>query len=289
MSDATVGRSGRVVLTGGTSGIGRATALQLAASGIPLVIGARDAQRAEALRQEIRTASPDAVVDTLPLDLASLASVREFAAACADRFGSWRALVNNAGVMLEPTRRFTADGFELHLGTNHLGHFALTGLLLPFAAPAARVVTVTSIAARFGKLLFHDLRFDHGYRPFRAYAASKLANFLFARELHRRSAAEGLGILSVATHPGYAVTDERLRSARGIPERAIAHDYAAGAGPNVLAVLDPGLSGGELVAPTGRLRTAGAPGVVPPFPVRNEELLAARLWRFSGQLTRVPW
>jgi NAD(P)-dependent dehydrogenase (short-subunit alcohol dehydrogenase family) len=278
-----------VVLTGGTSGIGRATALQLAARQIPLVLGVRDAERGRRVRDEILALDANAQVGILPLDLASLASVREFAAEYAERFGPWRALVANGGVMLEPTRRLTADGFELHLGVNHLAHYALTGLLLPFAGARARVVTVTSIAARWGHLLFHDLRFDHGYRPFRAYAASKRANLLFAGALHRKALDEGLDIVSIATHPGYAMSPERLRSPTRLPARLIAQDYAAGAGPNVMAVLDPTLTGGELIAPGGRTHTAGRAAVVPPIPIRDEEAAATRLWRLSGQLTRVPW
>jgi NAD(P)-dependent dehydrogenase (short-subunit alcohol dehydrogenase family) len=278
-----------VVITGGTSGIGRATALQLAARQIPLVLGVRDAERGKAVREEILALEKDAQVGILPLDLASLGSVREFAAEYAERFGPWRALLANGGVMLEPTRRLTADGFEMHLGVNHLAHFALTGLLLPFAGVRARVITVTSIAARWGHLLFHDLRFDHGYRPFRAYAASKRANLLFARALHRKSLDEGLDIVSIATHPGYAMSPERLRSPTGLPARVIAQDYAAGAGPNVMAVLDPTLTGGELVAPGGPTQTAGPPAVVAAPRIRNEDVAATRLWRLSGQLTRVPW
>ncbi|BDZ46815.1 SDR family NAD(P)-dependent oxidoreductase [Naasia aerilata] len=278
-----------VVLTGGTSGVGRATALQLAARQVPLVLGVRNAERGEAVRDEILALDGDARVGILPLDLSSLASVREFAASYAEHFAPWRALIANAGVMLEPTRRLTADGFEMHLGVNHLAHFALTGLLLPFAGVRARVITVTSIAARWGHLLFHDLRFDHGYRPFRAYAASKRANLLFAHALHRKSVDEGLDIVSIATHPGYAMSPERLRSPVRLPARAIAQDHAAGAGPNVMAVLDPTLTGGELIAPGGPTRTAGPPAIVPALRIRNEEAAATRLWRLSGQLTRVPW
>ena len=233
---------------------------------------------------------PTATVDVLPLDLASLASVREFAATFATTFGSWSTLVNNAGVLPQKERRFTVDGFELHFGTNHLGHFALTGLLLPFAGPSARVITVTSLAARFGRLRFHDLRFDHGYRAMRAYAASKLANLLFARELDRKAAREGLDLVSVAAHPGYSIERDSLRSFRRLPERlAIAQDYAAGAAPNVRAVTDRALDGGELIGPDGLAQTRGAAAIVSAARIRDEEALATRLWRFSGQLTRVPW
>jgi len=279
-----------VILTGATSGVGRQTALQLAALGFPLVLPVRDPARGAATRAAVLAAHPGATVDLLPLDLASLASVREFAATYATNFGSWATLVNNAGVLPQKERRVTVDGFELHFGTNHLGHFALTGLLLPFAEERARVITVTSLAARFGQLRFHDLRFDHGYRPMRAYAASKLANLLFARELDRKAAREGLDLVSVATHPGYSIERDALRSLRRLPERlVIAQDYAAGAGPNVRAVTDEALTGGELLGPDGRAQTRGAAAIVSTARIRDEEALATRLWRFSGQLTRVPW
>lgn len=277
------------MLTGGTSGVGLATALQLAARDLPLVLGVHHPEHGEAAREEILALNSQASVDLLPLDLASLSSVREFAAEYAERFGPWGALINNAGVMLAPARHITADGFELQLGVNHLGHYALTGLLLPFADRHARVVTVTSLAARWGRLLFHDLRFDHGYRPFRAYAASKLASLLFAQQLHRKTLDEGLDIVSVATHPGYAVSPERLRSPLGLATRAISQDYAAGAAPNVFAVTDPTLRGGELIAPRRGTHMTGAAAVVPPIAIPNAEAQAARLWRLSGQLTRVPW
>ncbi|BDI22892.1 short-chain dehydrogenase [Herbiconiux sp. L3-i23] len=283
------GAGGPVVLTGGTRGIGSAAALELAARGVPLVLGVRDIERGLTSRRAILQQVPGAEVGLLPLDLASLGSVREFAAMYADAYGPWSALVLNAGVKLQPKRTLTPDGFEMHFGVNHLGHFALTGLLLPVAAPEARVVTVTSIAARMGHILFHDLRFDHGYRPFRAYAASKRANLVFAAALHRRIREDALPLRSIATHPGYALSREQLRSPLHLAERAFAHDYAAGAETIVTAVTSPDLVGGELVAPTGPMQTSGSPGVVPTPSIVDDELLGARLWRISGQLTRIPW
>ncbi|WP_158437687.1 SDR family NAD(P)-dependent oxidoreductase [Naasia lichenicola] len=280
---------GRVVLTGATRGVGLATALQLAALGHPLVLPVRDPDRGAATRALIQEANPSAVVDVLPLDLAALSSVREFAALFADRIGSWDALVNNAGAILVPERTLTIDGFEMHLGVNHLAPYALTGLLLPFAAPGARVVTVSSLAARWGRIQFHDLRWDHGYSPFRAYAASKRAGLLFARRLHAKAQDEGLAITSVATHPGYSVSEERLKSPRTFYERVIGQGYAAGAAANVRAVTDPSLRGGEFLGPGNLLQTAGGAKIVGPPPLRDELEVSGRLWRLSGQLTRIPW
>ncbi len=280
---------GPVVLTGGTRGVGLAAARLLAAQDIPLVLGVRDIERGLAARRSIRETSPTARVELLPLDLASLGSVREFAARYADGHGPWSRLVLNAGVINHPRRELTGEGFEMHFGVNHLGHFALAGLLMPLAGPTARVITQTSIAARMGVIQFHDLRWDHGYRPFRAYAASKRANLVFAAELQRRLDAQGSAVTSVAVHPGYAVPRERLDSKRGILERAFAQDYTGGAGPLVAGVTRTDLSGGELIAPGNRMQTAGAPRSVARPEVAEDELLGARLWRISGQLTRIPW
>ncbi|WP_210481258.1 SDR family NAD(P)-dependent oxidoreductase [Naasia sp. SYSU D00948] len=286
MSGGRGGSDSPVVLTSGSSALGRAAALQLAAHGLPLVLGVRSVERGNEVQDEVLSLNPGARVDVLRLDLADLTSVLEFSAEYAQRFPGWRALVANAGVTMAPTRRLTSDGFELHLGVNSLAHFALTGLLLPFAAPAARVVTVTSPAARFGRIVFHDLRFDHGYRPFRAYAASMRANLLFARELQRRSERDDLGVLSVAVHPGLGVALDGLSGPLGAAGRT--RDYAAAAVPIVAAVTDPDLSGGELLAPRRRGGTVEAVPVTPPR-IRNEDVVAPRLWRLAGQLTRVVW
>lgn len=286
---AVSGTGGRVVLTGGTRGVGAAAAVALAARGLPLVLGVRDIERGLAVRRNILQASPAAQIGLLPLDLASLGSVREFAAMYADAYGPWSALVLNAGVIQHPKRTLTPDGFEMHFGVNHLGHFALTGLMLPLAEPDARIVTVSSIAARMGRILFHDLRFDHGYRPFRAYAASKRANLVFAAELDRRIEADGLRLRSITTHPGYALSAQKLRSPLHLAERAFAHDYDAAADTIVTAVTSPDLEGGETIAPGGPFQTSGRAGVVATPAIAGDELLGARLWRVSGQLTRIPW
>lgn len=280
---------GPVVLTGGTRGVGLAAAGLLAARGHDLVLGVRDVERGLAARRTIRHVAPEAKVALLPLDLASLGSVREFAARYSDGHPAWSRLVLNAGVITLPRRQLTGEGFEMHFGVNHLGHFALTGLLMPAALPHSRVITQTSIAARMGRIQFHDLRWDHGYRAFRAYAASKRANLVFAAELQRRLDAEGSSVASIAVHPGYAVSSERLGSGRGLLERSFAHDYTGGAGPLVEAVTRDGLRGGEMIAPGNRLQTSGRPALVPRPEIADDDLLGARLWRISGQLTRITW
>lgn len=278
-----------MIITGSAGGLGFATAQALAAEGKQLILAVRSVERGLEARRRIRASVPEAQIAVLPLDLASLTSVREFAALTADQFGSWHTLINNAGVILHPARTLTAEGFELHFGVNHLGHFALTALLLPFAAPRARVVTVSSLAYRFGKLHFYDLRWDHGYTPFRAYAASKLANLLFARELQRRADFDALPLTSVAMHPGWAVRDLQRPGPAGIAERRIGQSQAEAAQSIVFAATDPTLTGGEFVGPATGLGLRGAPKVLTAPRIRSEQLLATRLWRISGQLTRIPW
>ena len=208
-------QSGRtVVVTGANSGIGFHAARGLAGAGADVVLAVRDSERGEAAAQRIRADSPDARLTVMALDLADLASVRAFAAAHAERRpDGLDLLVNNAGVMALPYRR-TADGFEMQLGTNHLGPFALTGLLLEslLRRPQPRVVTVSSGAHRSGKIAFDDLQSERRYRKWRAYGQSKLANLLFAYELHRRATGAGLPLRSVAAHPGWAArtSDRRV-------------------------------------------------------------------------------
>ncbi len=203
--------SGReAVVTGANSGLGFQTALELARHGARVVMACRDQGRGAQAVDRVRAAAPGAQVELGALDLAELASVRRFAAWYRERREreGLDLLVNNAGVMAIPHRR-TADGFEMQLGTNHLGHFALTGLLLPLltARPGARVVTVSSIAHRAGWISFGNLQRERRYERWTAYGQAKLANLLFAFELQRRADAVGVDLLSMAAHPGYAATN----------------------------------------------------------------------------------
>ncbi len=248
----------------------------------------RNLERGVSARRRILDEVPDASVHVSALDLASLTSVREFAARTAETFGTWDVLVNNAAVKVEPGRTLTADGFEQYFGVNHLGHFALTGLLLPFAAPAARVVTVTSLAYRLGRIRFHDLRWDHGHTPTKAYAASKLANLLFARELQRKAVREGRDLTSVAVHPGLSASETNARYLRRV-EWIFASPAEEGAAVLVHAATDASVLGGAFVGPAGPFQIAGEPEVLRDPRIRNEEAVAHRLWRISGQLTRVSW
>src|SRR5437660_3292342 len=230
-----------VVVTGANSGLGYQTAWALAGKGARVVLAVGDEEKGRAAAEAIQRAYPRAQVEVMALDLADLRSVRRFADTLRARYDALPLLINNAGVMALPYRR-TVDGFEMQFGTNHLGHFALSGLLLPAiqAAPGARVVTVSSGAHTNGSIDFDNLDGSQGYKPWRAYAQSKLANLLCAYELQRRLAAAGATALSVGCHPGWTATNlqaagPRMAGARlrvrltTVANRALAQSAAMGA------------------------------------------------------------
>jgi NAD(P)-dependent dehydrogenase (short-subunit alcohol dehydrogenase family) len=230
------------------------------------------------------------------LDLASMASVRAAADELHRHAGAIDVLVNNAGVMRVPYRR-TDDGFELQLATNHLGHFAFTGLMLDLllAAPGSRVVTVTSPAHRQGHISFEDLQSEQRYSKAAAYAQSKLANALFAYELQRRLTAAGAKTLSVAAHPGGARTELNrdmpwlFRGRSWGLARPITHSVEAGALPLLRAAADPGVRGGDYYAPAGRLEFKGAPVRRESSRQSHDLELQYRLWQVSERLTAVTY
>jgi NAD(P)-dependent dehydrogenase (short-subunit alcohol dehydrogenase family) len=299
-------RGAGAVVTGANSGLGLQTAVGLARAGAQVVMGCRDAGRGAAALAEVRAAVPGARAVVLPLDLADLASVREFAGAAPDAVDDELGLlVNNAGVMAIP-RRETADGFEMQLGTNHLGHFALTGLLLggllkgSVAGGPPRVVTVSSAVHRGGTLHRDDLMLTRGYGPWAAYNQSKLANLLFAYELQRRVDAAGLSLLSVAAHPGYAATNlqgvgpsmtgSRLGSAvMRLGNALFAQSAEHGAWPSLRAATDPEVRGGEYYGPSGLGEQRGRPKRVGSSSASRNEADAAWLWERSAELTGVAY
>ncbi|MEV5891116.1 oxidoreductase [Nonomuraea fuscirosea] len=269
--------SGRsAVVTGANSGIGFPTALELARHGAHVVVAARDQGRGEEAVARILREVPGAQVEYGRLDLADLSSVRDFAAGVR----KLDLLINNAGIAMVP-RGKTKDGFEMQFGTNHLGHFALTGLLLPLlaAAPGARVVTVSSDAHNAGRIDFDDLGLERRYGRMAAYGRSKLANVLFALELQRRADKAGVGLLSTVTHPGATATRivkvGPLQPLVGL----VLKPAAAGAVPSLYAATSPDVRGGEFLGPKAKL-------LVPSERARSEEL-AARLWEVSAELTGV--
>jgi NAD(P)-dependent dehydrogenase (short-subunit alcohol dehydrogenase family) len=294
--------SGRTfVVTGGNSGLGYETARALARKRARVVIACRDAGRARAAVISLRAESSDADASFLELDLASLASVRKFADALRERHRSLHVLVNNAGVMALPQRR-TADGFEAQFGTNHLGHFALTGLLLELllAEPGGRIVTLSSTAHRIGRMRFDDLQFERGYSPWPAYAQSKLANLLFTLELQRRLAAAGAPAIAVACHPGYAATNLQFAGPRmagsavrervmKLANRLFAQSAEMGALPTLYAACAPDVEGGDYIGPADFGQTWGYPTKVSRSRRARDAQAAARLWEISERLTGVRY
>lgn len=294
-------QSGRVaVVTGANSGIGFVAARELARAGAHVVMAVRDTDRGEQAAQRARGSAGDrADLEVMSLDLADLSSVRSFAEAFGDRYGGPDLLVNNAGVMALPHRR-TADGFEMQLGTNHLGHFALTGLLLSglLGRPDPRVVTVSSGAHKMGRIDFDDLQSERSYQKWRAYGQSKLANLLFAFELGRRANGAGAPLTSVAAHPGYAATNLQATGPRmagkGLEERAMAlanrvfaQDEEHGALPTLYAATVPDLPSGSYIGPDGPLEMRGHPQLVGASDRAWDEQTARRLWETSEELTGV--
>ena len=290
-------QTGKVaVVTGANSGLGLVTALELARHGAEVVVAARSSAKGEAAVKEIRDKAPDAPAPrAAELDLASLDSVRRFAG----EFGDARLdlLVNNAGVMMTP-RRTTSDGFELQLGTNHLGHFALTGLLLEALArsEAARVVTLSSNEHKGGKIDFDDLQMEQGYNPRGSYQRSKLANAVFAVELERRLREAGLPVISVFAHPGYSATNLQSTGPTGlakavmkISNRLIAQSAERGALPTLYAATAPGVQGGAYYGPDGPGEFRGLPKEVRAIPDAYDAAIGSRLWEESEELTGVRY
>ena len=291
-------QSGRLaVVTGANSGLGLETARALAAAGATVVITARDRAKGEAARERITAETPDAAVEARVLDLAALESVRGFAAGIAADHPRIDMLINNAGVMMPP-RGETADGFELQFGTNHLGHFALTGLLLePLAAVGgARVVTVSSLEHKPGRIHFDDLQSESKYSSRGAYQQSKFANAVFGLELDRRLRAAGSPVISVLAHPGYSATNLQtsgppfpVSALLRISNALIAQSASKGALPQLYAATAPGVEGGEFIGPDGFREARGTPTEVQPVKRARDEQTARRLWDVSEELTGVRY
>ncbi len=287
---------GRVALvTGANSGLGLVTARELARARASVVLACRDTRKGETARRGILSSAPAAKVEVAALDLGSLDSVRSFAERFKDEHAGIDLLINNAGVMAAP-RRQTKDGFELQFGTNHLGHFALTGLLIDLMKRRndARVVTVSSGAHRMGRIAFNDLQGERKYRRWGAYGQSKLANLLFAFELDRRLRAAGSSVRSMAAHPGYAATNLQSAAAptldrllMSVANRLMAQSAEMGALTTLYAAAYPGLLGGVYIGPDGFLEQRGYPKQVAAKPTACDQDVARKLWDVSEELTGV--
>ena len=290
-----------IVVTGGNSGIGYEAALEFARKRADVILACRDSGKARTAAAQISESSPGAKVEVMELDLSNLASVRGFADAFHLAHPALHVLCNNAGVMAIPYRT-TADGFEMQFGTNHLGHFALTGLLLDrlLATEGGRVVNVSSGGHRMGSIRFDDLQWQKGYRKWMAYGQSKLANLLFTFELQRRADAAGAKLLSVACHPGYAATNlqaagprmqgsSMMESLFSVGNSLFAQSAAMGALPTEYAAVAPDVHGGDYIGPDGIGELWGHPVKVGCSAAARDTAAAARLWEVSEQLTNVHY
>jgi NAD(P)-dependent dehydrogenase (short-subunit alcohol dehydrogenase family) len=298
-------QSGRTaIVTGANAGLGYQTAVQLARVGALVLLAARDPGRGAAALERLRAEVPASRAELLLLDLADLGSVERFAAAFAARGEGLDLLVNNAGVMAVPHRETTAQGFERQFGTNYLGHFALTGRLLPalLQAPGSRVVTVSSNRHKQAHGIdFDDLQGERRYGPWRAYDQSKLANAMFVLELDRRLRAADLGVVSAGAHPGFAATNLQVTGPRsggtslaaramGLATRLIAQSARDGALPTLYAATAPEVRGGQYFGPDGRGEVRGHhPKQVEFSAAAHDQAAAARLWTVSEELTGVTF
>jgi NAD(P)-dependent dehydrogenase (short-subunit alcohol dehydrogenase family) len=289
-------QSGRTaIVTGANSGLGLVCARELARHGASVVLACRDTERGAAALSGIAEDVPGAQLELAELDLASLASVQAFAERFRSTHDGLDLLLNNAGVMAPP-RRLSADGFELQLATNLLGHFALTGRLLAAmeGRDDARVVTLSSNAHKMGRIDFDDLQSERRYNRWRAYGQSKLADLLFALELDRRLRAAGSSVKSLAAHPGYAATNLQSAAAptadrlvMAITNVLLAQSAERGALPPLYAATEPHLAGGLYIGPDGLGEFRGHPRPVAPNRAARDEALAERLWRVCEELTGV--
>jgi NAD(P)-dependent dehydrogenase (short-subunit alcohol dehydrogenase family) len=293
-------QSGRTALvTGASGGLGLETASVLATRGATVVLACRDMGKAGRAADRIRAGTARADVRAVHLDLASLASVRAAAEEIRSSCAGLDLLINNAAVMAVPHRHRTDDGFELTFATNHLGHFAFTGLVLDrlLATPGSRIVTVSSIGHRQGEMHFDDLQLESHYHPWHAYWQSKLANLLFTYELQARLAAAGASTIAVAAHPGNARTElwratSRLDRALYNPRLRMltfwfAQTARMGALPTLRAAADPAARGGDYYGPPGRLQFTGYPTRVESNTRSHDVADQRRLWEISEQLTGV--
>lgn len=290
-------QNGRSAVVTGTGGLGYEDALALARAGGDVIIAGRNAGKGADAVARIREAVPSARIRFERLDLASLASVADFAARLREQRENLDLLINNAGVMVPPKREVTADGFELQLGTNYLGHFALTAHLLPLLRKGrdARVISVSSLAARAGAIDFEDLNAEKSYKPMPVYGQSKLACLMFALELQRRSDAGRWGVTSIAAHPGISRTDLLHNgpgrwSAHGIVRSVLSFLFQPvpqGALPTLFAATSPQAMGGVYYGPNRLSEMRGHPTVAKIPPQALDLVVSARLWQESETLTGV--
>jgi NAD(P)-dependent dehydrogenase (short-subunit alcohol dehydrogenase family) len=288
-----------IIVTGANSGIGYEAAKEFTRKGAQTILACRSVEKGQAALDQIKQEIPQSLVELMTLDLANLPSVTKFADVFKAKYDRLDILVNNAGIMWVPYGK-TEDGFERHFGVNHLGHFALTGLLIDvlLKTPGSRVVTVSSTGHRSGEMDFDDLMFEggRGYRRQRVYGRSKLANLLFTYELQRRFEATNADVIATAAHPGGSNTNLArhiediwyFRALRPVLERMM-QDADMGALPTLRAAVDPAASGGEYYGPGGFMEQTGYPVIVQSSDASHNLADARRLWEISEKLTGVHY
>ncbi|MHB8191463.1 MAG: oxidoreductase [Ferrimicrobium sp.] len=285
------------IVTGANSGLGYLTALFLGRAGATVTAACRSQAKADDAVTRLRAETPTSDVRGAVLDLAALTSIRHFATVTARHHDRLDILVNNAGIMMPP-RALTQDGFESQFGTNYLGHFALTGLLLPMlnAGPDGRVVTVTSTEHKLGRIHWDDLDGFADYKPRAFYQQSKFANAVFGLELHRRLRAAGSHGASLLAHPGYSATNLQSSGPTGLAKqvmhltnRVVAQDPRRGILPQLFAATDPTARSGEFIGPDGPFESRGWPTRVQAIDAARDLSTAARLWSLSQDLTGVTY
>jgi len=286
-----------IVVTGGNSGLGYESVKAFAGKGAEVILASRSTEKGEEAKAVILNDVPGAKIKVMQLDLGDLESVKSFAAAFKQGYKKLDVLLNNAGIMMTPYFT-TKDGFEGQFGTNHLGHFALTGLLMDtlLQTNESRIVNVSSGAHKNGKMDFSNLQFENGkdYAPMKAYGRSKLSNLLFTYELQRKLEAANKDTMTVAAHPGVAMTNlgrhlvnKFLYKILSPLFKMMAQDQAMGALPQIRASVDPTVKGGEYYGPDGKREYKGYPVVVPSNEASHNLEDAARLWEESEKLTGV--
>ncbi|MDQ0428670.1 NAD(P)-dependent dehydrogenase (short-subunit alcohol dehydrogenase family) [Planomicrobium stackebrandtii] len=284
------------IITGGNSGIGFETAKGLLAIEARVILAVRNTEKGNRARAALMELHPSAQIDVMKLDLADLESIQAFAEEFRNAFDKLDILINNAGIMAPPYSK-TRDGFELQFGSNHLGHFALTGLLMPLLAntPGSRVVTVSSRAHSRGSVDFANLDGSKGYQAKKFYNQSKLANLYFAMELDKRLKENGLQTISVACHPGVSATNILKFGQREIPTffKSIANLFLQppdmGALATIYAAVDAHLTGGEYIGPVAQFQRRGYPALGTPHANATDQEISLRLWEVSENLTAVSY
>ncbi len=287
----------RVIITGGASGIGLEAAKVLSAKGAEVIIAVRNVEKGERAIARVKAVNPLAIISLMRLDLGDLASVREFAQEFTQKYKSLDILINNAGVMIPPYQK-TKDGFELQFGTNHLAHFALTGLLLPLltSTPESRIITVSSIASRGAKIYFDNLDGSKGFSTMTFYRQSKFSNLLFGKELNNRLKQSGLNPISIVCHPGVSATNLFMRGSGKEGGKVMtfllslfAQSAHKGALPTLFAATNPLLQGGEYIGPDGVANFRGNPVITSEGDKLFKADISQKLWEVSEELTGVSY